>query len=295
MIERYTAFDFETASGKNPCSIGVVLFENGKIIDSFYSLINPEIENFNPYTTRIHGITEEDVVFEPSFEIVWNSIWHFFEGCNIVAHNASFDLSVLNHSLERYYITKPNYESYCSLKLSRQFLDLENNKLSTVAGYYNVTQIKHHNALDDAIVCGNIFYNLINQIGDMEYIKLANKNALGISSKRISKDLILKSKNHKKFIGRCNSLANLIKSSSDKLEGNFFFVSGIFALVSRVELKKLIEDNGGKVSSSISSKTSYVVAGDKMGPSKLAKAQSIGVSIISETDFLEMIGSSLHK
>ena len=56
------------------------------------------------------------------------------------------------------------------------------------------------------------------------------------------------------------------------------------------KLKKLIEDNGGKVSSSISSKTNYVVAGDKMGPSKKEKAEKLNVSIISEEDFLQMIG-----
>ena len=55
------------------------------------------------------------------------------------------------------------------------------------------------------------------------------------------------------------------------------------------ELKKLIEDNGGKVSSSISAKTSYVVAGENMGPSKLAKAEGLGVKIISEDEFLGMV------
>ena len=56
-----------------------------------------------------------------------------------------------------------------------------------------------------------------------------------------------------------------------------------------IELKKLIEDNGGKVSGSISGKTHYVVAGDNMGPSKKTKAESLGVPIISEMEFLEMI------
>ena len=63
-------------------------------------------------------------------------------------------------------------------------------------------------------------------------------------------------------------------------------VSGVFETLSRAELKKLIEDNAGKVSSSISSKTNFLVAGDKMGPSKLAKAKTLGVQIISENDFL---------
>lgn len=83
--------------------------------------------------------------------------------------------------------------------------------------------------------------------------------------------------------------AEKLANQTDKLQGNTFVVSGVFAKVSRTELKKLIEDNGGKVSGSISGKTSYVVAGENMGPSKLAKAESLGVPIISEDDFLEMI------
>lgn len=83
--------------------------------------------------------------------------------------------------------------------------------------------------------------------------------------------------------------ADVLSSQTDKLQGHTFVVSGVFETVSRDELKKLIEDNGGKVSSSISSKTSYVIAGDNMGPSKKEKAQKIGISIISEQEFLNML------
>jgi len=77
-----------------------------------------------------------------------------------------------------------------------------------------------------------------------------------------------------------------LANQTDTLKGEIFVVSGVFHKVSRAELKKLIEDNGGKISSSISAKTSYVVAGDKMGPSKKTKAESLGVAIVSEDEFL---------
>ncbi|HIC30910.1 MAG TPA: NAD-dependent DNA ligase LigA [Flavobacteriaceae bacterium] len=83
--------------------------------------------------------------------------------------------------------------------------------------------------------------------------------------------------------------AEKLANQTNKLEGNTFVVSGVFYQVSRTELKKLIEDNGGKVSSSISSKTNFVVAGDKMGPSKKDKAEKLGVEIISEETFLQML------
>src|SRR5690606_15449360 len=74
------------------------------------------------------------------------------------------------------------------------------------------------------------------------------------------------------------------------LNGSTFVISGVFLKVSRDELKTLIEENGGKVSGSISSKTNYLVAGENMGPSKLAKAQGLGTNILSEDEFLKMIG-----
>lgn len=76
---------------------------------------------------------------------------------------------------------------------------------------------------------------------------------------------------------------------SEKLKGKIFVVSGVFEIYSRDELKKAIEDNGGKVGSSISAKTDYVIAGENMGPAKLDKANQLKIAIISETDFKQMI------
>ena len=78
-------------------------------------------------------------------------------------------------------------------------------------------------------------------------------------------------------------------NATNKLEGKTFVVSGVFEKFSRDELKNSIEDNGGKVGSSISAKTHFVVAGDNMGPAKLEKANSLKIPIISEDDFIEMV------
>lgn len=78
-------------------------------------------------------------------------------------------------------------------------------------------------------------------------------------------------------------------AGSDKLKGLTFVISGVFNKHSRDQLKEMIEFHGGKNSGSISGKTSYLLAGDNMGPEKLKKAQSLGVKIISEDDFLAMI------
>ncbi len=77
--------------------------------------------------------------------------------------------------------------------------------------------------------------------------------------------------------------------ATDKLAGKTFVVSGVFEKFSRDDLKKAIEDNGGKVGSSISAKTDYVVAGENMGPAKLEKANQLKIPIISENDFLILL------
>lgn len=81
----------------------------------------------------------------------------------------------------------------------------------------------------------------------------------------------------------------VLAQQTDKLKGLSIVISGTFEKHSRDEYKAMIEQNGGKNSGSISAKTSYVLAGDNMGPSKLEKAKSLGVTIIGEDDLLEMI------
>ena len=78
-------------------------------------------------------------------------------------------------------------------------------------------------------------------------------------------------------------------NKSSILRGDRIVISGVFEKISRTDLKKLIESNGGKVVSSISAKTSYLVAGENMGPSKLQKATSLGVPILTEKEFLDKI------
>jgi DNA ligase (NAD+) len=83
--------------------------------------------------------------------------------------------------------------------------------------------------------------------------------------------------------------AEKLANQTNKLEGQAFVVSGVFESLSRDELKKMIEDNGGKVSSSISSKTNYVIAGDNMGPSKRTKAEKLQIPIITEAEFKKIL------
>ena len=105
-----------------------------------------------------------------------------------------------------------------------------------------------------------------------------------------------KQENNKEIISRLK-MAGLqfelseeqLQQATDKLTSHIFVISGVFTKHSRDQYKELIELNGGKHTGSISKKTSYVLAGDNMGPEKLKKAESLGIKIINEDEFLEMI------
>ncbi|SCX88440.1 NAD-dependent DNA ligase LigA [Flavobacterium caeni] len=96
----------------------------------------------------------------------------------------------------------------------------------------------------------------------------------------------------KKYGVQLERIETVNPDATDKLVGKTFVVSGVFEKFSRDGLKKAIEDNGGKVGSSISAKTDYVVAGENMGPAKLEKANQLKVAIISEDDFIQMLNEN---
>ncbi len=141
--------------------------------------------------------------------------------------------------------------------------------------------VKHYKTMDAILVASEEELVAVDEIG----IKIA-ESVREFSNEEANVALIKKLQS---YGVQLEISAEKLANQTDTLQGKTFVVSGVFTKVSRNELKKLIEDNGGKVSSSISAKTAYVVAGDKMGPSKLEKATGLGVTIISEDDFLEMV------
>lgn len=122
----------------------------------------------------------------------------------------------------------------------------------------------------------------VDEIGD----RIA-ASVLGFFADPESHTLIERLKNHGLHLEVIKSGTQL----SNILDGKSFVVSGVFSQFSRDEIKELIEQHGGKNVGSISSKTNYVLAGENMGPAKLEKATKLGVPIISETDFLQMLST----
>ena len=268
----FIAFDFEMSYGHIPCSIGIVEFIDGKAISKYYSLIKPIELKFSPINSKINGIKLEDVENEREFNEIWNDIKHYFENRNIVAHNTSTDISVLEKTLKYYNLQSPNYNVFCTLKISKSKLILENYKLSTIAKHLNIEQKNYHNALDDAFVCGHLFNTLVNN--DFE-VQLNKKSIQKIIT---DKQTLAKYENTNEVL-------------SNALEGKTFLFTGKLSLFTREQAEEMVEKHNGKNISAVSKNLNYLIVGEKAG-SKLKKAQDLGtITILDEQQFLDLIES----
>lgn len=160
----FAAIDFETANSERSsvCSVGVVIVRDGKIEDSFYSLIKPEPNYYSYWCSQIHGLTREDTEEAPIFPWVWAQIEPLIEGLPLVAHNKVFDEGCLKAVFHVYQMDYPDYEFYDTLYASRKLLPyLENHQLQTVAAACGYCLNNHHNALADAEACARIARELL--------------------------------------------------------------------------------------------------------------------------------------
>ena len=140
---------------------------------------------------------------------------------------------------------------------------------------------KHYKSIDTLSKATLIDLVMVDEIGD----KIA-QSVIEFFDNQENQKIIERLKQHSVPL---ELIEKINPNATHKLEGKTFVVSGVFSTFSRDDLKKAIEDNGGKVGSSISAKTDFVIAGDNMGPAKLEKANKLNVSIISEEDFTVMI------
>ncbi len=154
----FTAIDFETAN-ENPasvCSLGIIIIEDGKIVDRKYRLIKPPEFRFNYRNILVHGITPEDVVNELEFYRYWNSLKEMFTNTVLVAHNAEFDIGVLKAVLNTYRLSYPNLNYTCSLRIARRtWIGLKSYSLGNIGNYFGYS-FSHHHALEDAEMSANL-------------------------------------------------------------------------------------------------------------------------------------------
>lgn len=291
----FTAIDFETANNyrRSACSMGIAKVRNGEIVESKYWLIKPDPLEVGYFQQRVHGLTLEDLIRQPTFHEQWDEIKQYLNGETLVAHNTSFDISVLSHLCSHYAIDFHFFEDFCTLKASKIHwkgeISYSLSYLCTRLGF----ELTHHHAESDAIACAKIAIELARQkeVNDLRTI-----------------DIYQYSYSEKKKVKTLQPVAKLPEFSLAKdpdhvlFEKNIVFTGGL-SKFSRNDAHKLIEMIGGFPTSGLTQNTHVLVIGgftwgkygESFESSKLKKAKDLidkgyPIEILTETDFYSSIG-----
>lgn len=297
------AIDFETANAdrSSACALGIAIIEGHEIVSRESWLIRPPELYFDWYNTYIHGITEEDVADQPKFNKLWDKFRQYFEGRLVIAHNASFDMSVLRHILDRYRISYPRFNYFCTRVIAkRTWPKLVSYSLPIVAGHLGI-DFKHHDAEEDAAACAQVALQACSNVGVSSLEELAEKT-------EITKGQLYPGGYKPSGLKPTYERPKAILPTTDRFDHNhpFFgktvvFTGALQSMVRREAMQKLV-DRGGVCAGSIGMSTNYLVLGDqdlaklrgKLKSSKLRKAEELiaggaDLELLPETEFLEML------
>ena len=171
---RYIVFDVETPNRYNSrmSAIGIAVVEDGRVTDSFYSLVDPE-QPFDCFNTQLTGIDSRTVRGAPTFPELWARIEPLMSSGVLVAHNAPFDLGVLKKCLRDYGIPwQARVPGLCTVRMGRRLLPDVSHRLNDLCAYYGIP-LDHHRADSDSLACAQILLRYLAAGASPEkYIKI---------------------------------------------------------------------------------------------------------------------------
>jgi len=305
MSYSYVALDVETANDfrGSICSIGLVKFQDGTIVDTYYTLINPET-SFDTFNISIHGIKPEDVADAPTFPEVRQDIFDFIGSDIVVCHFAQFDMGALNDVYNKYQLDYDDIKYICSYRLAKVAMPGQlNYKLKNLSKTLNI-QLDHHNALSDAKASGLILDHLLsaNSFSDLsDFLKEYRYDKTGLLGQHG-----FKRKKDAKYKD------NLIYTPTEKEKaamdpdhyfyGLYFCFTGKLERMTRKEANKAVALVGGVPEKGVTNHTNILVVGEQdwrvVGvdglSSKMKKAQSLlekghDIEIMTENDFIKLL------
>ena len=165
----FVVFDTETTGTKPPYArmteIGAYRIKNGEIVDEYQTLLNPQ-KAIPPFIVSLTGITNEMARRAPLFAEVAPDLLEFLGDSVLVAHNAPFDMSFLNHEIGRVYSERKLINQHlCTVRLARKLLpDLKNHRLHTVAEHFSIPIYNRHRAAGDALATAQIFVHFLKHL-----------------------------------------------------------------------------------------------------------------------------------
>jgi DNA polymerase III subunit epsilon len=257
----------------------------------------------------IHGIAAADVQNQPEFPDIWPKILEFLQGKIVLAHNASFDFSVLRNTLTEYGIVFPEIIYGCTRLIAKAvWPGLIRYKLTAVARLLGI-EFQHHDAMADAHACLEIADRACRQTESKTLVELANQFGLHFGEIHSSGEYsppygILQSIHNK--TQQLTSLSTKRSSASLNSSVKVFAFTGTLRSMERKQAMQLVLEAEGQPEERVTKQTNFLVVGDQdyrhfaegqTKSSKMRKAESLlasgqDIEIISEEDFLQMIGHS---
>lgn len=309
---KFTAIDFETAnsSRSSACAVGLTIVDNGNVVGSIYKLIRPEPLYFSPFNVSIHGITENDVAHAPSFYELWPELLANISG-PIVAHNASFDISVIRRSLDDAGIAYPDLDYYCTRVIAKQtWPGQPTYSLDYIAQLLGIT-FQHHNAADDARACALIALQAcqLNKVASLDELQAPFVFSAGrlypggySPCRGIGKDPTNRSRDSNKL--RASDIAATVSTFNPDhpfYSKSFVFTGAMTALL-RKDAMQAVVDHGGQCHDTVRHDTNYLVVGQigfigyreghkstKMKKAEALLTEGCPIEILSEADFISML------
>jgi DNA polymerase III subunit epsilon len=272
----FTAFDIETATN-NPasiCQIGIVVVNDGQITNEKSYLIQPPGNEYDARHSCIHGIDALKTKDQPQFPIIWESIKPFLVNNLLVAHNASFDLNILNSTLDHFKIPKPIFTCDCTFKISGL-------NLKALSEALEIDMLKHHDALSDARTCAQAYISLKKGIIPDQRLITASEPSNPFAG-------------HEKLTGTILKPNLEIENTNNPFYSKKVVFTGVLQSISREDAADRIQKMGADIDTGVNKRTDFVIVGQGAGPSKLKKIDDLNASgskikIIREDEFLSMI------
>lgn len=264
---RFVALDVETATRAGEiCQIGLAVFADGRLADSLSMLVRPRRNIYDPWCSMVHGITAADTRKEPTFAEVWAKVKIYLENSIVVGHNASFDFRALDYNMDQYGLG--DLTILDSIDTCRELGGIS---LYSACRHFGVELGKHHDACADAIAAGYLLLAYSQYPGEtvtIAKVKEPSRTSISAENRRPGEDA----------------------RTDTPFSGKTVVISGIFVRFPfRDDLAAKLSSLGAKVTSGVSARTDYLIAGDGVGPAKMEKAKDLSVQILSETDLYNML------
>jgi DNA polymerase-3 subunit epsilon len=310
----FISIDFETANENRAsvCAMALIFFEDNQIVDEKEWLIKPPEDyiHFNPLNIQIHGITPEKIENKPEFDKIWPEVKPYIENKLVVAHNAAFDVNVLQRLIIEYNLDSPKFNYVCTYRIATATWEKQFNYSLKNLGNHLGYIFNHHDAHDDAKVCGKIFIHACEKHNVNNVDELAKKINMRIGTFENNHYYNCYVPSIYSGMGKKNNhvaIKDIIAATSyfdtehPLYNKKVIFTGSLISMTRRNAMQKIV-DLGGIIGNSITKDTDFLVMGlqdfsrfidgKESSKTKAAKQyieEGFSLQIINEDEFVRMI------